>query len=181
MELQIEYFPQILIEAQIADDGNVRANDCDVRNGYTTGSRGFTASNEAGPDIEYIGNLKNYYWKFGFAFPFRNPKGNDAVKISFQLPQDQIYGQQFTLKVYAAASRDRYPLSLSTKVEVKITFNGHILSYNYTPRFFDDVDGMEELEWNISRMVKPGINTLEISVTDDNNTFYLVKKISIFN
>jgi hypothetical protein len=181
VDLQIEYFPQIRIEAQIAGDGNVRTNGCEVKNGYTSGNRGFTASNEAGPKIEYNSDLENYYWKFGFAFPFRNPKGNDAAKISFQLPQEFSYGQQFTLKIYAAASRDRYPLSLSTKVDVKISFNGRILTYAYTPKFYDEANGMEELEWDVSRMVKPGLNSLEISVTDDNNTYYLVKKISVFN
>jgi hypothetical protein len=181
VDLQIQYFPQILIEAQIADDGNVLTKGCEVKNGYTAGNRGFTASNEAGPGIEYFSDLNNYYWKFGFAFPFRNPKGNDALKISFQLPQEQSDGQQFTLKLQAAACRDRYPLSLSTKVEIKISFNGHILSYNYNPRFFDELNGMEELEWDVTRFIKRGLNTLEISVTDDNNTYYLVKKISIFN
>lgn len=181
LNLQVDYFPQMQVVAEISDDGNLRSDKCEVKTGYTFSNRGFTASEEAGPDIVYLEALKSYYWKFGFAFPFRNPKGNDALKVSFNLPRESAYAQKFTLKFYAAASRDRYPFSLSSKVDIKIKLNGNILSYYYKPKFFDELNGMEEVEWDISSYVKPGPNSLEITLTDDNNTFILLKRIVISN
>lgn len=181
LNLQVDYFPQVRVVAEIGDDGNMRSDKCEVKSGYTISNRGFTASDEAGPEIVYLEALKNYFWKFGFAFPFRNPKGNDALKVSFNLPRESLYSQKFIFKFYVAASHDRYPLSLSSKVDIKINLNGNILSYYFKPKFFDEVNGMEEVEWDISSYVKPGPNSLEISVTDDNNTFILVKRIVISN
>lgn len=181
VNLQVDYFPQIRLSVEVASDGNIKSQECEYKNGFTLSNRGFSASSEAGPEIFYFDNLKNYFWKFGFAFPYRNPKGNDALQVSFRLPQDMKYNQKFTLTLHAAASRDRYPLALSSKVDVKVKLNGNILSYNYTPKFFDEVNGMEEMTWDISRFVKPGTNYLEITTTDDNNTYYLVKKIEIHN
>lgn len=181
LNIQVDYFPQVQVVAEISDNGNVRSDKCEIKAGYTLSNRGFTSSDEAGPEIVYLEALKSYYWKFGFAFPFRNPKGNDALKVSFNLPRESAYAQKFTLKFYAAASRDRYPLSLSSKVDIKVKLNGNILSYYFKPKFFDEVNGMEEVEWDISSYVKPGPNSLEITVTDDNNTFILLKRIVISN
>lgn len=181
LNLQVDYFPQLRLMAEISDNGNLAAKNCEVKNGFTLSNRGFSASEEAGPEIFYSNDLKNYFWKFGFAFPYRNPKGNDALQISFRLPQDLKYEQNFTLKMQAAASRDRYPLAMSTKIDIKIKLNGHILSYQYAPEFYDEAGGMEKLEWDVSRYVKPGLNALEISTTEDNNVYYLVKSINISN
>ncbi len=181
LNIQVDYFPQVQVVAEISDNGNVRSDKCEIKAGYTLSNRGFTSSDEVGPEIVYLEALKSYYWKFGFAFPFRNPKGNDALKVSFNLPRESAYAQKFTLKFYAAASRDRYPLSISSKVDIKVKLNGNILSYYFKPKFFDEVNGMEEVEWDISSYVKPGPNSLEITVTDDNNTFILLKRIVISN
>lgn len=181
LNIQVDYFPQVQVVAEISDNGNVRSDKYEIKTDYTLSNRGFTSSDEAGPEIVYLEALKSYYWKFGFAFPFRNPKGNDALKVSFNLPRESAYAQKFTLKFYAAASRDRYPLSLSSKVDIKVKLNGNILSYYFKPKFFDEVNGMEEVEWDISSYVKPGPNSLEITVTDDNNTFILLKRIVISN
>lgn len=181
VNIQVDYFPRIRLSVEVSNDGNVKSQECDYKYGFTLSNRGFSASSEAGPEIFYFDNLKNYYWKFGFAFPYRNPKGNDALQVSFRLPQDLKYNQKFTFTLHAAASRDRYPLALSSKVDIKVKLNGNILSYNYTPKFFDEVNGMDEMTWDISRFVKPGTNYLEITTTDDNNTYYLVKKIEIHN
>ncbi|RMI20605.1 MAG: PEGA domain-containing protein [Calditrichaeota bacterium] len=179
--LSVEYFPQMEFVVEVTGDGNVHTENCNVATGYTFSNRGFSASEEAGPEIVYHEKLKDYFWKLGFAFPFRNPKGNDALKVTFNLPHDLNYNQKFILKIYAASSREKYPLSLSARPDVKIRFNGKVLSYYYKPKFWEDVGGMEELEWDISSYIKPGMNSLEITTTDKNNTYYYVKRIRIRN
>ncbi len=179
--LKVDYFPEIKLIAEVADDGNLNIHNCDFITGYTVGNRGFTASEEAGPEIVYYDRLKNYYWKFGYAFPYRTPKGNDAVRVSFRLPQRINYDHPFVLRFEAAASKERYPLAISRKVEVQIKLNHKILSYYYTPKLLEDINGLEVIEWDITNQIKPGLNNLVITVTDKNNSYYYLKRISISN
>jgi hypothetical protein len=169
------------ITAGIDDQGKTYFEKCEVYTGHTFKDRAFTASSEGGPSIEFNEKLNNYFWKLGYAFAYRNPKGNDAVKISFTLPRNLDYDQKFTLKLEAASSREKYPLSVSSNVEILIKFNNTILSYYYTPKFVEDLGTMEATEWDISSAVKGGLNSLEISTTDKNNTFYYLKSIAIQN
>jgi hypothetical protein len=83
--------------------------------------------------------------------------------------------------LYAASSREKYPLSLSSNVSIEIKFNNNILSYNYIPKFIEDIGGVELKEWDITPYIKGGTNNLEISTTDKNNTYYYLKKVEIYN
>ena len=182
IELTVQYFPELHILAEVTDDGNIQVKNGEIFMGYTLRNRGFSASNEARPEVVYLERLNNYFWKLGFAFPWRNPKGNDAIKFTFNLPQKMNYEQKFILKLQAAASREeKYPLSLTTKVAVYVKFNGAILSYYYEPQFLEDLNGMETVEWDITPYIRPGLNSLVISTTDENNVFYFIKRIEIFN
>jgi len=125
--------------------------------------------------------LNDYFLKLGYAFPYRNPKGNDAIKIVFDLPRNLEYDQNFTLKLYAASSKENYPMTISGKTEISIKFNKNILSYYYSPKYLEDLGGMEENEWDITSYVRSGENTLEIGTTDKNNTYYYIKRIEIYN
>jgi len=179
--IEVKYFPELQILAEVTDNGNVVIQNCEISTGYTISNRGFTASSEAGPEVTYLETLNNYFWKFGFAFPYKNPKGNDALKLTFSLPHDLAFQQKFTLVLYAAASKQKYPLSLSTKVDISIKLNGNILSYYYKPGYLEDLHDMEKREWDITKSIRPGLNSLIISTTDKNNVFYFVKKIIIHN
>ncbi|MFQ5584169.1 MAG: PEGA domain-containing protein [Calditrichia bacterium] len=181
VSIKVEYFPQMKIVAEVGSDGNIHTTDCFLVTGYTLGNRGFTPSEEAGPEVIFVKNLQDYFWKLGFAFPLRNPKGNDAIKIDFKLPYDLDFEQRFTLRIAGAASRSHYPLAISKKFDVSIKFNNTILSYYYQPKIFEDLNGVEVQEWDITRDVKPGTNTLELSTTSSNNTYYILKRIEIFN
>jgi hypothetical protein len=175
------YFPVLQIAAGISEHGTVYADNCEVLSGYTFKDRAFTASTEGGPSIEYYTKLKEYFWKLGFAFPYRNPKGNDALKFTFELPRNMNYDQKFTLKMYAASSREKYPLSLSATVDISVKLNNTILSYYYAPEFIEDLNSIKPADWDITSSVRGGVNTLEISTTDRNNTYFFLKKVEINN
>ncbi len=177
----VNYFPQVQISASVNSLGNMIDSNCQVLTGYTFKDRAFTASQEGGPSIEFLDKVKNYFWKLGFAFPYRNPKGNDALKIIFELPRNLDYDQKFTFRLFAASSKEKYPLSLSSNVDIEIKFNNNVLSYYYTPKYIEDLADVELTEWDVSPYVRGGLNTLEISTTDKNNAYYYVKKIEIFN
>ncbi len=181
VKIEVRYFPRMEILGGVDRYGNVIVENCNVETGYLLPGRAFTASSKNGPEIVYSKELGDYLWKLGFAFPYRNPKGNDAVKLEFKLPRDLGYEQKFVLKIYAIASDDRYPLTLSPRVDISIKFNNHILSYYYEPESIKEVKSLEEAEWDITPYVKPGLNELEISTTDKNNVYYFLKKMVINN
>lgn len=180
-DINVSYFPVVRISASVAADGNLTKQNCDVAAGYTFKNRGFASSNEAGPEIVFNEKLGEYVWKCGYAFPFRNPKGNDALKFSFNLPQNTNSTQKFTLLLEAIATEEKYPLSFTGKSDVRVKYNGHILSYNYSPKTVEDLSGLETIRWDVSGFAKPGLNTVEITTTDDNNRFYLIKSVRVVN
>ncbi len=181
IELAIDYFPQFNITAEVNSTGNLRANECEIIKGYTVNNRAFAASQEAGPEVVFHEKLKSYVWKMGYAFPYRNPKGNDALKIKFALPMDYQQEQNFILHLFAAASEERYPLTSSRVSDIKIKVNGHVLNHEYTPGMLEDLGGLEEKQLEIGKYLRAGINTVEISTTAQNTTYYFIKKITIIN
>jgi len=181
LNIKVKYFPQMRIIAEVTGNGNVRAQDCNILTGYTFGNKGFSPSEEAGPEVAYYEDGKNYYWKLGFAYPLRNPKGNDAIQMVFKLPHELDYEQKFMLKIDAAVSKDSYPLTLSRKVDISIKFNNTILSYYYQPKVLEEIGKTESMEWDITPYIKPSSNTLEIATTEKNNAYYFLKRMEIYN
>lgn len=181
VSISVSYFPLLKISAGISDKGTVSSEKCDVYTGYTLREQAFTSSAEGGPSIEYVDKMQDYFWKLGFAFPYRNPKGNDAVKVTFELPRNMEYEQTFTLEIAAAASREKYPLSLSANTEISIKLNNTILSYYYQPKFIEELNSLPVERWDITPHIRGGLNALEISTTDKNNTYFYLKKIVIYN
>ena len=175
------YFPEFNIYAGIDTRGSLETRDCEINSGYTFRNQSFIASDEGGPSIEFNDDFNDYAWKLGYAFPYRTPKGNDAVKCTFELPRDIDYDQEFTLKIIAASSKEKYPLSLTSKVDISVKFNNHILSYKYSPKFLEDLGKLENIEWDITQHIRGGVNVLEIMTTDENNSYYYLKRIEIFN
>ncbi len=181
LTVNVNYFPELRINAGVNNRGNIIQENCQVFTGHTFKDRAFTPSTEGAPSIEYYDRLNDYFWKLGFAFAYRNPKGNDAVKVLFELPKNLNYEQKFTLKVHGVSSRDKYPFALSTSTEITVKFNNTILSYYYSPKFVEDLGRVDITEWDITPQIRGGSNTLEIYTTDKNNTYYYLKKIEIFN
>ena len=181
LHIKVKYFPRMKIVAEVTNNGNIRTKDCEIITGFTFSNKGFSPSDEAGPEVIYLEDIKNYFWKLGFAFPLRNPKGNDAIQMTFKLPHELNYDQKFTLKIDAATSEDKYPLSLSRKTDISIKFNNNILSYYYQPKILEKIGQTNPSEWDITSFIKPGSNLLEIATTEKNNTYYFVKKIEVYN
>ncbi len=181
VSLKVHYAPIVALSSNVDGQGNLKNSGLNATSGYSFSNRGFTPSNEAGPEIQYKEELDDYFWKLGYAFPYRNPKGNDALQFSFSLPRDMKASPKYILRLHAAASKEKYPLTLSGTIDVKIKLNGKILTYYYQPKFLEDLQSMEKIDWDITNFVKPGLNSIVISTTDKNNTYYFVKKVEVLN
>jgi len=179
-QLKVAYFPERKLDVEITANGAVKVDNCDLITGYTFDNRAFSASKEAGPEVVFFDKRKDYFWKFGFAFPYRDRKGNDALKMSFQLPKVLDHEQTIMLMHDAASSKEYYAHRLSKDLDISIKVNGRVISYTYSPKPLE-TDDIKRMEWDITRYIKPGNNAVEISTTEKNNTFFYVKRISLQN
>ncbi len=181
--LEINYFPELRIVAEVAANGSIVEKNCAVYTGYITfATRGFAASAQAGPEVIYHPVLSDFVWKLGYAFQYRDPHGNDAVKITFQLPQHIDYEQKFTLEIQAIATQEPYPFPSSTHhSEIQVRLNGKLLEPPYKPRFLEETNALESVTWDVTQLVKPSNNSLVINVTSRNNQYFLLKRILIYN
>ncbi|GAB4331203.1 MAG: hypothetical protein Kow0037_07590 [Calditrichia bacterium] len=181
LKINVEYFPVVNVVAGIDNGGNEMNEGCLLQTGYTFPNRSFYPSNEGGPEIAFNDILKQYVWKMGFAFPYRNPRGNDAVKLEFNLPFTIDPREKFTAKISGIATQEKYPLTLKPNLHILVKVNNQLISKYYRPNFVEDVKDLEEISWDITPFIKPGTNTFEISTADDNNLFFLLKRIEIHN
>ncbi len=181
LQLQLNYFPKMNILAAVGKDGELKTQNCTFQTGYVFPNRAFTASKDGAPRIVYVDEIKQFAWKFGYAFQYRNPKGSNAVKLSFKLPRNLKFEQKFTLQIVAGASQEKYPLTLSARSDVLIKFNNTILSYYYRPDIIEDSGKLESTTWDLTPYIKSGQNVLEINTTDKNNIYYLLQRIEISN
>ncbi|MFZ0389635.1 MAG: PEGA domain-containing protein, partial [Calditrichia bacterium] len=181
LDLKVTYFPVIRISAGINSTGSPFEQNCEIVSGYTLPRRSFMTSSEAGPDIVFNDALGEYLWKLGYAFPYRNPTGSDALRIIFNLPRDMQPVRNLNVRMLAASSRDKYPFSLSASVDVEIKVNNSILSYNFTPQILEKIGGLKSEEWEIGQYVRPGENYFEVTTTERNNQYFLIKRIEIYN
>lgn len=181
--LNVSYFPEVDIVASIDRSGRIVAKSCEVHTGYTSKYRAFTPSSEGGPEIEFNNLTKEYLMVFGFAFPYRNPKGNDAIRLNFNLPENKDVDQKFYVKIYAATSRKKYPFVFTPEhhVEILVKINDKVLSTRYKPQYLEDLKGLAQTEWEITPFIQPGLNTFEVSTTVKNTTYFYLKRIEIHN
>jgi len=179
-QLNVSYFPEMKLDVEITTNGSVNVDNCDLITGYTFDNRAFSASKEAGPEVVFVEKQNDYFWKFGYAFPYRNPKGSDGVKMSFNLPKVLDHEQSFRLQLEAASSKERYPHRTTKDIDISIKVNGRVISYTYSPKPLEN-NGLDVMEWDITRFIKPGNNAVEISTTEKNNTFFYVKRIMLTN
>ena len=178
---EVYYFPKLNIEASISDVGALSIKDGTLVSGYTLPGRGFSASSEGGPEVVFHPDLEDYVWKFGFAFPYRDPRGGDGIQLSFTLPRQIDSDIRFDLKLLGAASKEQYPLTLSGKTLFRIKVNGEIINLNQRYRFLEDTGGLLSQSWNISKQLRPGKNILELGIHGDNTRYYLIKSLQIVN
>lgn len=154
---------------------NVRISEGYILNGVT-----FQESSSNKPDV--VINEKNgrKVWNMGYAFPYKNPPGMDALLMRFQAPNDLFLLDDINLKLWIYNTDDNYPLVLSGKSQYRVILNNAVVTENRVPRYSINQIAENRFEQiNISKFIKPGFNSLIISTGNDNTRFLQLWKVTV--
>ncbi len=177
----IVLLPYFTYGLYIDSHGNLKKENCSVITGYYEKNRGFLYTTSAGPELLYCEQLNDYVWKFGYAFPYKTPPGNDALQIKFTFNENLNLLSHAKLIIYAAASNEKYPKTFTEQVAWRVTINNYklhdILQISDKPQNGE----LLKYEWDVTKQLKYGRNILEISTTDENNMFFFIKDIILTN
>lgn len=148
--------------------------------GYIMTGVNFKQDNTNGPEqIKSALNAKSA-WKMGFAFSYRNPPGNDAIVMRFIAPDDLNILNDVKLKLWLYELKENYPLVVGGKARFKVILNNSIIVDNKAPKHSYKTFSPGNFEAiSIGARLKPGFNTLIISVADENTRFMELQKIVI--
>jgi hypothetical protein len=165
---------------KVQENGNIESEKFRLKTGFVEEVRGFKYSSNVGPDVVFEKTLNTYVWKFGFAFPYRNPQGSDAIQITFTNKFDLKHLHHIKLIIVAGITGEKYPMRLVQKTAWKVIFN------NFKLHDLQQINGSKPGElikytWDVTKLVRLGPNMLEISTAPDNNTFIFIKEIRITN
>jgi hypothetical protein len=170
-DLQFEIKPGSVISS---------ASDVRVSTGYILSGINFKANATNGPDVILNPTINENVWNLGFAFQYRNPPGNDAIFIRFELPNDFVVSDDVKLKLWLYGTNNNYPLIIGGKSEYLLAMNNRIIFDNKTPRNnISQISANNFEEYSIKDFLKPGVNNLIISCTSNNTRFMHLWKIII--
>ncbi len=160
---------------KISTNGNLYVNYGYIMNGIE-----FKKSAINAPEIIDNSTLNQKVWHMGFAFRHQNPPGKDALAVYFRMPDELNLAQNITLKLWIYRSGDKYPLVIGGTSSYQVILNNAIVAARKkvvlkaaetSPRKYDAIP--------INRYLKPGLNVLLLSVSDENSVFIDLQKIVI--
>ena len=177
-KISIVYSPDIDYQLSLNSNGSV------AKSGYIRIVPGyerlgiFREDQSLGPEITN-NEAKGFVWMMGYALRFESPPGNDGFIYIINIPIefDLNFSVYFEWEGYKL--RDNYPITPSEGHFLRLMVNGKNVLENYEPKHFIDDSGAKPEKIRINRYLRPGNNRLQFSVTDDNSSYYILKKIRI--
>lgn len=179
-EKELWLIPEFEYYLRISNNGNIEKKDMNYKSGFLEEVRGFKFSTDVGPEVVFNKIFNTYVWKFGFAFAYRNPQGEDAVQIIFTNKFDLKQLNNVKLIIKAGVTGEKYPLQITPFASWRVVFN------NFKLHDLQDINSAQpnkliKYSWDITQLIKYGPNVLEISPAENNNMFLFIKEIRITN
>ena len=151
-----------------------------VNSGYLLGDERLRNSQQAGPEIKKSADGKFSYWYMGYAFPYRNPPGRDALEFNFYIPENVDLSQPLYLKVWAYETKDFYPLVIKGNSMYRIDINQIKFRKEVKPRFSFAKMGEENFDqFRINDQLHPGYNRILIATTKSASAHLALWKIAV--
>jgi hypothetical protein len=124
--------------------------------GYVLPDRGFVNDRAHGPEMDDEGML------LGRAFHDRRPGGAHTLRLQIELPEAFHSGWPADLMVDAVDSGERFPLTLTRRATLSVFVNNVALGRDLV---LDEASSPRS--WPVSRLLKPGLNQIELRSTED--------------
>jgi len=137
-----------------------------VASGYLLNDDRFRQSIKVGPEIKQNAAINGKVWSLGFAFQYRNPPGQDALILNFNIPDNVDLTEPLHLKIYGYQSHDDYPLVIKGKAYYRIDINNMKLRKEVLPKYTEDQIGEDHYDaFLINEFLHPGFNRIMIATT----------------
>ena len=154
--------------------------DLYINYGYIMNGIQFKKSRLNAPEIIDNSDLNSKVWHMGFAFRHQNPPGKDAMAIYFRMPDELNLSKKIMLKLWVYRSKDKYPLVIGGTGSYQAILNNAFIATHKSVRYKTTEAGPEKFDAiTLNRYLKPGLNVLLISVSDENSVFIDLQKIVI--
>jgi len=151
-----------------------------IQLGYIDENNNFSADPNNGPKIRRTEYLPGDVWWMANAFNFRTPPANEAVAVSFNLPQQSEFGYNFIMKLWGYQSDQSYPLEISSPCNIRIEVNGEIIQNSYTPRYnLAEASDSKYERFQLGNLLHTGRNRIIVSTAKTNKRFFALRKISV--
>jgi hypothetical protein len=174
------YLPLIFIAAHVDASGRTNTQKCDLKLGYAFADGDFQPDNVAGPAVKFLDEVHAFSWELGYAFSNRNPPGQDAIELAFNLPPRFDGNKPLELRLYGYASEKKYPFAVSSRVSLDVLVNGNPVQKDIIPT--TKLTASAAVGYNsiaINNSLKVGQNTVRIQSSSSSHCFYYLTKIAI--
>lgn len=151
-----------------------------LNSGYLLGDDSFRLSRKAGPEIIRDKAAGISYWKMGYAFPYRNPSGRDALEFNFYVPENVDLSQPVYLKIWAYQTKDFYPLVIKGVSAYSIEINRTKFRKEVKPKYAFSKRSEKNFDrFQINDQIHPGYNRIGIATTKSSSAHLALWKIKI--
>ena len=151
-----------------------------IQLGYVDENNQFISDPRNGPERRNSDVLNDKIWWLGNAFNYRIPPANEAVALSFYLPEKNEFGSDFSMKLWGYNSELSYPLEISGGCYFRIEVNNMEIHQRYESEFvLTDAGENNFVKFPMGNVLRPGKNTIVVSTAKINKEFFALWKIEI--
>ena len=151
-----------------------------IQKGYVDEDGKFVSDPKNGPKTRRIDVLKDDVWWLGNAFNYRIPPANEAIELSFYLPEKSEFGYDFSMKLWGYNGELSYPLEISSGCYIRIQVNNTEIHQKYEPDYKLAEAGENKFtNFQLGNVLWPGRNIIVISTAKINKAYFALWKIEI--
>jgi hypothetical protein len=118
----------------------------------------------------------SFAWEMGYAFPNRNPPGQDFIEFSFVLPEHFDGVKPLELRLYGYASDKHYPFTASGRSGYDVLINDRSALQNALPGTKIGQSGAGFDTVPVNNYLQVGRNTVRIQSSTTSHCYYYLTK-----
>jgi hypothetical protein len=171
------YLPLVFISAGLEGSGRTVTQKSSIVTGYLIGENPPHPDPITGPEVKYLEETRSFAWEIGYAFPNRNPPGQDFIEFSFNLPERFDGVKPLELRLYGFASDKRYPFTASGRCGYDVLVNDRSALQNALPgtKLGQSGTGFDAVP--VNNYLKSGPNIIRIQSSSASRCYYYLSKI----
>jgi hypothetical protein len=151
-----------------------------INKGYFFNLPNFVVDSENGPEVRKNDLINSNIWILNFAFQYRNPPGSDAIRFTFDIPENIDLSQQLKLNIWGYSTSNNYPLAVRGNTVYQVIINNNTFQANVKPAH--SIKNISENNFDsfiVNEYLKNGRNSILISTTNETSAEFALWKIRI--